>query len=325
ILPPSETPIVPTITPTSSFLAINETTAASVELLAAYTSHLGSVTDMALLPGGEQVVSVSYDGENRIWDVLSMQDLHISTSSIENEARVAVIDDDLVVVARDGSRKFGGNIVIQNVADGTIVQEFEGRQFPLGVVFSPSGKHIATQNKDYKTIIVWDVLTGQSIQRISGDWSDTGDRPWTGAFSPDGSILVVLFTNSDLVAYDVNSGKELHRFMEGGLFEFLGDGEVLAVSRANVIQLYDTRSWELISEFGDNKLKINFTSFAHHSNIVAIGQFGGEIQIWDMQNGSLLTTLHDPSGFLNMRFSFDDRYIFTYRGQNGQINIWGIP
>src|SRR3569832_2698197 len=83
-----------------------------------------------------------------------------------------------------------------------------------------------------KTIILWDVSTGQVIRSLGG-WR-SGHSQWISSvtFSPDGQTLASSSGDKTLKLWDVGTGKELRTLKEHSdeIFSvaFSPDGETLA-------------------------------------------------------------------------------------------------
>ena len=72
------------------------------------------------------------------------------------------------------------------------------------VDFSPDGSKIATYTKE-DFIAIWDVETGELVQRIPGQDGYISELDW----SPDGRLLASASNNGTVVIWDLNTGEQV--------------------------------------------------------------------------------------------------------------------
>jgi len=128
------------------------------KLLFTFTGRQGYINSVAFSPDSQILASGGNDGAVRLWNVATGELIRELTNHTNEAQHVTYRNKPL----------FGGR--------------------PLGVTsvtFSPDGSILASGNQD-ANISLWDVTSGQLIQKISaGSWVNSV------AFSPDGRILAV--------------------------------------------------------------------------------------------------------------------------------------
>lgn len=79
------------------------------------------------------------------------------------------------------------------------------------MAFSPDGQTALSGSAD-KTLILWDVASGQPIRTLRGHTK----RVESVAFSPDGQTALSGSWDNTLILWDVANGEPLHTFTEHG-------------------------------------------------------------------------------------------------------------
>jgi len=198
-------------------------------------------------------------------------------------------------------------------------------------VFSPDGSMLATtESERYQdAVIIIDTKTGE---RITG-FRISGANAIAVVFSPDGLTIAIKFFTSDIVIYDISTGKQLNRFTTDHDFElyvvrlsFSLDGKMLAAFGAGKTYLWD--------------LTTNSSSIFTYSDY---GRYGGTFNkdgslllYWDyneaagLPNGNMLRVWSIPErrqlllieGALDPEFSPDGTMLATW-GESGLV-IWAV-
>ena len=191
----------------------------------ALKAYTGSVVDIAFHPDGKLLVTSSFDGTVRLWNVeageqvapLRLPDI------LEDATRYRGEPEEIERVINGGNLQWKRHQRIQsivfspcgtviagalgtNIANGltneirfwdtatldTRMIILPGQQYmrPWALTFSPCGRYLVSgawwhQGLDKTPILFWEVATGENIHTLWGHASDVQDV----AFSPDGSLL----------------------------------------------------------------------------------------------------------------------------------------
>jgi RNA polymerase sigma factor (sigma-70 family) len=207
----------------------------------------------------------------------------------------------------------GGKLLATASADGTVklwdfatrkvLATLKGHEGVVGhVVFSPDGKWVATAGYDDRTARIWDVATGQELQKLVHN-----ERVYQVAFAPDGKTLIVGGgfhedggqSRPELRFWDPATGKERDRLTQGpklGIQSFVisSDGKLLITGTGNTFTIWE---WD-----GKGQLKERHSAQAEVSGFVygmALSPddrtlaitWDAKVHLYDVATGKLRTTL----------------------------------
>lgn len=176
------------------------------KLLHSWKAHKGPVNVVLYSPNGETVVSGSSDQSIRIWDANTRKP--IATGTEESLGAITSLS-----FSPDGKRlACGSNDSDIRIWDEalrvTVRMEDERIKTTQSVAFSPDGRRLATACS--RGIFLWDSTSGEMIQ----GFFDTAPL-LSVAFSPDGAWLAAASMNRVVHVWDIKTGKELCKPLEG--------------------------------------------------------------------------------------------------------------
>lgn len=171
------------------YQGITPVTVADGTIAPKWKGHRGYVTDLAMTPDGQSLVSCAEDMTVRVWNVADGTERSKLGKFTDPVTGVAVSPDGTLVATTSGDETRltrPGEIKVWKLATGEAVQTLTPHQKPpTEVTFSPDGKFLATTSFDER-VNVYDVETGKALGFFGGH-----QRPSTCvAFFPDSQRLV---------------------------------------------------------------------------------------------------------------------------------------
>jgi WD40 repeat protein len=170
------------------------------------------------------------------------------------------------LVTASGVAGLGGVAAIWNVADGTLVQHFEGhRDILYDAELSPDGKRLATCSYD-KKIELWDAVTGKLLRTLEGHTGAVYDV----AFSPDSRFLVSASADDTCKIWRVEDGLRMDTLPQPLKAEyactFSPDGRTIVAGGAD----NNIRVWRFVSRDKPEINPMEIARFAHEGAIVRL-------------------------------------------------------
>jgi WD40 repeat protein len=181
----------------------------------------------------------------------------------------------------------GEGVTVREVHSGKTVSRFAAPDVGILRDISPDGKFLAESRHDARASVLWDIATGQPVQKFSSEWPNVGPL----FFSPDGGLLVL--------ATEIKAG---------------------VADRA----VWSVRERRLIARLGPPR-RIECQDVSPDSRFIALVVPGGLIEVWDVaQSRRVVTFRGQPSGRVNVvRFSPTGRRLVSI-SEDGWAKVWDL-
>jgi WD40 repeat protein len=148
-----------------------------------FEGHTGRVTGIIHLPGGQRMMTCSWDGSLRIWDLQS-------GTQIVNDWRDGKSDVNTIVLSLDGKKVASGSddgaVRLWDVDTGKVIAKLAGDQNPiLSVCWNRDGGRVVSGSDGDGTARVWGVESGKTVLAIETGFSSMGSV----IYSPDTTMI----------------------------------------------------------------------------------------------------------------------------------------
>ena len=284
-----------------------------------FDGHSRSVNSVAFSPlDGKMIASGSRDDTIRIWNAATGGLLHILTDTDSVYS---------VAFSPDGKILTSGNhytISIWDTATGKHLKTINSGD-AYSIAFSPDGKTIASGSRGDDTIHLWDINTGERLQKFTGH----SDAVLSVAFSLDGKMIASGSSDDTLRLWDVNTGVNLktltgHRYPVYSV-AFNPDEKTIASGSSYSIRLWDINTGKHLNTLttGD-AYSVYSVAFSPDGKTIASGRNDHTIQLWDADTGEHLNTLTGHVANVNSVAYNPDGKTLVSGSWDATIRLWDI-
>ncbi|MDE2638013.1 MAG: protein kinase [Chloroflexota bacterium] len=240
--------------------------AVSGEQLMVLEGHENTVDSVRFLADGKQLLSASWDGTIRRWDLETgdeVQRYNLPNGPSDAPPRVYMIE-----LLPNGSQFVSGSqdgvIRLWDIESGEILREYHGHEAQVnGVHISGDGRLMASASGGWdsnaevwgysgkdSSVKLWDVETGELLQTFEGH----GRFVNYARLAPNNEFIISTSWDGTVRMWDVASGEELRQFVghAGNTFgiDITEDSStLLTTSSDTTVRMWDIASGEEINRF----------------------------------------------------------------------------
>ena len=239
--------------------------------------------------------------------------------------------------------KFGYNVFLWDVVDGTVVWENAHDSEVECVTFSPDGKRAVTGGEDY-FMRIWDVKTG--AQLYAHEFTDAGIDGIT--WSPDGRYIVAGDEAGNAIFFDAKSYQQAGKINCGSTInslDFTADGKLLAVGGniqtpdpsgpggnryTGFARVIDVAKMSIIRSIPEQPGSIKSIRWSPDGKFLATGGFDNKARLFDGNAGQLIREFDNPLKIEAVAFTPDGQFLVTgghalainfYRMSDGELAL----
>ncbi|MBI4752507.1 MAG: WD40 repeat domain-containing protein, partial [Acidobacteria bacterium] len=279
------------------------------------------VTAVAVLPDGHRLVSASWDGMLKVWEMATGEELATLTGHASRVTAVAVLPDSrrLVSASEDKTLK------VWEVETGAELATLTGHtSWVTAVAVLPDGRRLVSASRDH-TLKVWEVATGEELATLTGHTSEVT----AVAVLPDGRRLVSASSDHTLKVWEVETGAELATLT--GHTSWAVAVAVLPASR-----LLALASWNLMLKVLDVAVEAELTTLTGHASWVraaavfpdgcrlASASEDKTLKVWEVETGAELATLTGHTSWVTAVVVLPDGRRLVSASSDHTLKVWDV-
>jgi WD40 repeat protein len=267
---------------------------------------------------GNQILTWSHELDMRVWDIQSNKGL-LALANHGNVAGVQWNDEGSQIL----TWSLDGPINVWNLQSGSIALTLPHEGTVWGVQWNEDGSQILIGGRN--NVTVWDIQTRDKLVSF-----DLEGGAVNGRWSRDGSQILTWNGDGTVKVWNVQRGElEMILTHAGGASagEWSTDGgRILTWGADNIVKVWDVESEEVLLELKSEHLVIFGGKWKEDSSqILTWGNDGSDstVQLWDVQNGNVILTLHHGDGLTGGQWNRDASRVLTW-GWNGTVKVWDV-
>ncbi len=246
-------------------------------------------TALAFSPDGRRLAGMLDDGTLLIWDEAGrlLERFPVARHCWKTSLAWRADGERLLTAAHTNPV-----VCIWSLEEGRSREVLRGHSsYVYPVACSPDGRRIVSGGWD-DTVRIWNAVTGECLATLES----RAGRVHALAIAPHGKVLVAGTGDGDLIAWDARTGAELARSQHSGVrvweccVKWSPDGRTLAASFdvEGGIRLLEPASLEARAALEDSSPAISTLAFHPRASILAAGNVGGEVVLWDLGTRAIL-------------------------------------
>ncbi|MCO6042887.1 protein kinase [Aeoliella sp. ICT_H6.2] len=286
--------------------------------------HSLGINDLTVSPDGKRLATCADDRTVKLWDVATGKE--VLTFELDFYPLTLAFSPNGVGLACAG---YGRDIVLWDATPrGTNpLRWYAGHKGPITTVtFSPNGERAFSTSgwpAGDNTVRVWDVQTGEEVQRFEGHENNNIDA----SFLPDGQRVLSGAGDGTLRLWDIATGEEELRLTmpaEGDAVAVTPDGRLGAVGLFdNNCYLFDLKTGEQVRRLSGHTTRILDVDVSPDgSQLISCGDDPFAI-LWSIDSGEEIRRLDHGSGIDRVIFSPDGQLVLT-GGWDDKAILWNV-
>ncbi len=257
----------------------------SCEVVRVLEGHTDIVHGLVLYPGGQTLVSGSYDRTVRLWNLGSAttnNNSRVLTGHTGTVVAVAVSADGQLVASSGADR----SIRLWDAKTGQFLRPLQAHAEAVNALaFSPNSQILASGGYD-TTLRLWNLKTGQiNLIRV-------GFSVYALAFSQDGQTIAVGSADNTITLWSMSTGRMIRAYVgHSGMVYALtlsADGQTLISGSADrTIRLWNLQNGEMLRTFEGHNAMVYTVALSPSGQTLASGSHDNTLGITQMERDYL--------------------------------------
>ncbi|MCK4897486.1 MAG: PQQ-binding-like beta-propeller repeat protein, partial [Anaerolineales bacterium] len=266
---------------------------ATGQILWEQQAHTLEVNDVAFSPDG-QFIAATFDDRIMFWHTANGQLIRqIESIAIDQKIVFSPTGNQFATIGKEEV----GRLVFWDFTSGEAIREFDRGSNIEDITYTADGSAILIASND-GVLTLLDAQTGQVIYEVQQDLGTSAGALRFVAFSPDGTRVIVAFSNAGVLVWDLATGDLLQHFRyEGGVFSLAfhpEDGAVLTGGQG-IVRTINPQTGEILranTAHSSAILDLAITSDGKHAVTTALD---GIVRLWDLQSGQVVRRFAAPN------------------------------
>jgi WD40 repeat protein len=256
--------------------------------------HSSGVSSVTFSRDGRQLLSGSWDGSLRLWDVETECTLQSIRGHSDDATSVVFVGDETILASASSDT----TIKFWDADSGSLLQQLNDHNDRIsGLAYADDSGELASGSGD-GTIRIWDIENGSAVRILPGDHGGV----WSIAITDDGRQLVSGSGDGTISIWDIRA-KSIVRKLEGH-----ADGvQSVAIRRDRLasgswdrtIMLWDTRTGSTTQILQGHDDHITSVVYVGHKWLASGSGDDSRFKLWDTETGLLAQTLHTDGGSIS--------------------------
>jgi WD40 repeat protein len=284
-------------------------------------AHTQGILDTAITSDGQTIISVSFDGTLKVWDLATGKCKSTFEGHADAVRGVAVTPDDQTIV----SASFDRTLKVWDLATGNCKSTFKGHAGPvLGVAVTSTGQTIVSASSD-RTLKVWDLATGICKSTFKGHAGPV----WGVAVTPDGQTIVSASSDRTLKVWELATGICKSTF-KGHAGAVLGvavtpDGHtIVSVSSDRTLKVWDLATGICKSTFKGHTDAVWGVAVTPDGQTIVSASSDRTLNAWDLATGKCKTTFEGHSDAVRGVSIASDARTIVSASVDRTLKVWDL-
>jgi WD40 repeat protein len=305
---------------TTFLLVRHVATRESPALVRDLVGHSGPVNACAVTPDGRRVVSASFDGTLKVWDLESGRVLATLMGHASGVIACAITADGERVVSTSSDRTLKAWDVERECALITL-RGHTG--WVRACALTADERRVLSGSSD-GTMKVWDLESGRMLATLEGH----GDRVSACAITADSQRVVSGGLAGALHVWDLESGRVLTALEghDGGVnaCTLAGGQRIVSASIDRTLKVWDLESGRSLVTLTGHTFGVNACAVTADGRRVISASDDKTLKVWDIENGQTLATFEGHTLRVNgCAVTADARHVIS-ASDDGALKVWAL-
>jgi WD40 repeat protein len=280
-----------------------------------FEGHTKWVNGVIHLPGGQQIMTSSWDGSLRVWNSRSGKQIAHDWQDEEDPMNT-------IALSPDGKKVVGGSMngVVRlwniNIDTGKAAEWTGHTKYVTSVCWNRDSERVVSGSED-GTARVWDVENGRTVLAIETRFREVA----AVSYSPDTTMIATGGENEQkefLKIWDANTSKIVSNIIKGHTekvkcLAWTADGRTLISGASDKsIRMWNTATWQQIKVLTEHAGNVEAIAISPNGHILASASWDDTARLWNLENGQPIgSPLQHAASVDSVSFSTDGKLLAT--------------